>query len=333
MNYSFKKDTMIILTIIMMLASFAVYSYASPLNVTFNSSIGGTLIDNMNNIFEQKVAELSDGAIKLQVIPNGTLGTARELVESVQINTVNLAWAADSEINQIVGGMAWAWLPGLFSTYEEADKYYNSGWIYNELEKIANKGGIAFIASAENGFRIVCANTPIDSIDDLKGMKIRVPEQKQLVKFYELMGALPCTITATESFTAMQQGTVDGSDNTLQNLNNLGFFDIAKYFTILNYQYDSAKIIGNYDWWKSLTDEQRSIISEAASLAGASYRDGIRQKERELLELGASGGVTFIYPDEDFKAAIKNVANQMWENAREEYDASYIDRIINEFAQ
>lgn len=174
----------------------------------------------------------------------------------------------------------------------------------------------------------------VDSIDKMKGLKVRVPEQAPLVRFYSLCGSLPSTITASESFSAMQQGTVDGSDNTLVNLNNLGFFDIVDCITALNYQYSSAKICANKAWYDALSDAQREVIEQAAAEAGLLLRDWIRDNEAQLFEKAESMNITVVNPDEAFQAELKKAASVMWEEAYGDYPEEYhhyIDKMIETF--
>ncbi len=303
------------------------------LTFTYNIAISGELVDGHNKLFQEKVAELSGGKISMQIVPNGTLGSAREVVEAVQLNSVNVAWSADSETDQVVGGMAWAWLPYMITSYEEADKYYNWGWISEELDKIMAKAGIAGIARSENGFRVLGkrGGKPVSSMADMKGLKVRVPQLYQYVEFYKRCGAMPTTITASESFTALQQGTVDAADNTIWNLYNFGFNELLTSITLLHYQYESAKIIANQDWWNSLTDGQRKIIGEAAQIASNYYRDGIRSREAKIIEEARAKGMVFVEPDEAFAKELRKVGMSMWEDARAKVPAEYIDRVFKEF--
>lgn len=306
-----------------------------PLNISFNISVSGEMYDKMTSKFSEKCAELSDGAITVQVVAAGTLGSAREVVEACQLNSVNMIWAADSELDQVVGNLSWAWLPYTVINYEQADEYYNEGWIDEAIGQICEKAGIVCVAGSENGTRLMCTKgVVVDSIDKMNGLKVRVPEQAPLVRFYSLCGSLPSTITANESFSAMQQGTVDASDNTLVNLNNLGFFDISDGITALNYQYSSAKICANKDWWDGLSDAQRDVISEAATEAGLVLRTIIRDNETSLFETAEGMGISVVQPDEAFQSALKEAASTMWQEAYNDYPAEYhgyIDKMIETF--
>ena len=305
-----------------------------PLNITFNVAVSGEMYDEMIKKFTERCTELSGGAITVQPVANGTLGSAREVVEACQLNSVNMIWAADSELDQVVGNLSWAWLPYTVINYEQADEYYNDGWIDEAIAEICAEAGITCVAGSENGTRLMCTKGVIDSIDKMKGMKVRVPEQAPLVRFYTLCGALPSTITASESFSAMQQGTVDGSDNTLVNLNNLGFFDIIDGITALNYQYSSGKICANKAWYAGLSDAQREVIDAAAKDAGLLLRNWIRDNEADLFEKAESMGIEVVTPDEDFQAALREAASIMWEEAYADYPEEYhhyIDKMIETF--
>ena len=318
----------------LLFASTAVAAKAE-LTFTYNIAISGELVDSHNKLFQEKVAELSGGKIAMQIVPNGTMGGAREVVEAVQLNSVNMAWSSDSETDQVVGGMSWAWLPYMLTSYEEADKYYNWGWISDELDKIMAKAGIAGIARSENGFRVLGkrGGNPVKSMADMKGLKVRVPQLYQYVEFYKRCGAMPTTITASESFTALQQGTVDAADNTIWNLYNFGFNELLTSITMLHYQYESAKIIANLDWWNGLTAEQRKVIAEAAQIASNHYRDGIRGREAKIIEAAKAKGMVFVEPDAEFAKELRKVGMSMWEDARAKVPAEYIDRVFKEFGQ
>lgn len=307
----------------------------SPVTITFNVAVSGDMYDQMAAKFSDICNELSDGAISVQVVAAGTLGSAREVVEACQLNSVNMIWAADSELDQVVGNLSWAWLPYTVINYEQADEYYNEGWIDEAIGEICEKAGIVCVAGSENGTRLMCTKgVVVDSFDKMSGLKVRVPEQAPLVRFYELCGALPSTITASESFSAMQQGTVDASDNTLVNLNNLGFFDICDGITALNYQYSSAKICANKAWWDGLSDAQREVITTAATEAGLVLRTIIRENESTLFDTAKSMGITVAEPDEDFQNALREAASVMWEEAYNDFPAEYhgyIDKMIETF--
>ena len=96
----------------------------------------------MTNKFAERCKELSDGAITVQTVAAGTLGSAREVVEACQLNSVNMIWAADSELDQVVGNLSWAWLPYTVTNYEQADEYYNEGWIDEAIAEICAEAGI-----------------------------------------------------------------------------------------------------------------------------------------------------------------------------------------------
>lgn len=306
----------------------------APLNITFNVAVSGEMYDAMTNKFAERCKELSNGAITVQTVAAGTLGSAREVVEACQLNSVNMIWAADSELDQVVGNLSWAWLPYTVTNYEQADEFYNEGWIDEAIAEICSKAGIECVAGSENGTRLMCTKGVVDSFDKMQGLKVRVPEQAPLVRFYTLCGCMPSTITASESFSAMQQGTVDGSDNTLVNLNNLGFFDIVDCITALNYQYSSAKICANKAWYDALSDAQRAVIDEAAKEAGLVLRDWIRGNESDLFKKAEEMGITVVNPDEAFSAELKKAASVMWEEAYADYPEEYhvyIDKMIETF--
>lgn len=161
----------------------------APLNITFNVAVSGEMYDAMTNKFAERCKELSDGAITVQTVAAGTLGSAREVVEACQLNSVNMIWAADSELDQVVGNLSWAWLPYTVTNYEQADEYYNEGWIDEAIAEICAEAGITCVAGSENGTRLMCTKGVIvDSIADVDNGYGNVINVKRTVEEYELAG-------------------------------------------------------------------------------------------------------------------------------------------------
>ena len=111
------------------------------------------------------------------------------------LGTLDVGLISDMGIDSAIGHLGWAWLPFMLTSYDMVDQYYVNGWIGEELTKQMKAKGIIRLAATENGFR-QCANVkrPIRSIDDIKGMKIRVPQTKACRDFYNAIGAIPALI-------------------------------------------------------------------------------------------------------------------------------------------
>lgn len=309
-----------------------------PLVIRYTASSApppGTPSAQMQKKFIELVETKSGGTIKVDFLPGGSVvSTEREFVEAMQLGTIDIGTCSDMGIDSVIGGLGWAWLPYMITTYEDADKYYFNGWMNKEIERIMGEKGLVKIANIENDFRIVGnSKHPILTLEDLKGMKIRVPEIPELLRFYELSGALSVAIAASETLTALKQKTIDGIDNSVINLEALGTLSSIKYLTSLNHMYSAGSWIVNPNFWNNLTDEQRAILTECCKEAGDLHIKLAREASAKLL--GSEGEAKYGYevssvPDE-LDAELKKVARQVWEEYSPNYDPAMMKKVMETF--
>ncbi|MGI6686216.1 MAG: TRAP transporter substrate-binding protein [Bacillota bacterium] len=307
-------------------------SVTEEITFTLNISYSGGLYEDLMTDIANKVSELSDGRIKGRVIASGTMGSEREVGEAVQLGTLDMAYLSDNGAETLVGGLGWAFLPYMISSYEEADKYINSGWVRKEVWKSLEKANLIGIAACENGFRnFGSATAPVNNFADFKGQKVRVPEQADLLRFYELCGALPVGIAGSEVVTALEQKTIDAVDNSIYNFKANGYMDSLKYVTITNHQYTSNNIVVSRNFWESLSQEDQDIIRQAAEYACQNYTKTRREGEEQVIKEYKDKGYVFVEPSSEFQAELKKVARQIWDEFGSKYDAAIMERIVKEF--
>ena len=281
-----------------------------------------------------KLIELADkysgGSIKGTKIAGGSLGGEREETEMLQLGTLECAFVADMGVDSAIGGLGWAWLPFMLTDYDQVDEYYINGWINDELTKQYADNGLIRVAPTENCFR-ECGNVkrPINSMADMTGLKIRVPETQACQDFYTALGAIPAAIATSETLAALEQGTVDGVDNSIYNMKSMGVLEKIKYITMLNYMYSGASITCSEEFWNSMTANQQAAFQQAADEAGAFFRENMRADEQTILDQG-SFEVEEIDPSSDFYKQMKEKAVELW--AGYEYPSDIMDRINQDFS-
>lgn len=283
-----------------------------------------------------KLIELADkysgGSIKGTKIAGGSLGGEREETEMLQLGTLECAFVADMGVDSAIGGLGWAWLPFMLTDYDQVDEYYINGWINDELTKQYADNGLIRVAPTENCFR-ECGNVkrPINSMADMTGLKIRVPETQACQDFYTALGAIPAAIATSETLAALEQGTVDGVDNSIYNMKSMGVLEKIKYITMLNYMYSGASITCSEEFWNSMTANQQAAFKQAADEAGAFFRENMRADEQTILDQG-SFEVEEIDPSSDFYKQMKEKAVELWAGYASEYPSDIMDRINQDFS-
>ena len=243
--------------------------------------------------FAQLVEEKTEGRYTASIIAAGSLGTGSDMAQMLQMGTLDVLMSDDMTMDGVLdGALGFAWLPGLVADYEEADAYYNNGWIADKVAEIM----------AENG----------------------------LIRISSFCGALPVMISGSEVLNALQTGTVDGLDNAVFNYTNQGITDVITHITELNYCYSGGCFIAGSPFWDKLSDEDKAIFAECAQLASDEFTTFFREKTESMTQEGLeSGQWTVDQPSDDMKAAMQEISEEIWEESREKYGDEIMDVIIS----
>ena len=121
---------------------------------------------------------------------------------------------------------------------------------------------------AENGFRQLTNSVrPVHSVEDMKNLKLRVAGSNLLMKCYELWGADATNMNWSETYTALQQGTVDGQENPLANIWEVKMFEVQKYCSLTGHIYDPMPLVANLNWFNKLPRDYQAIVLKGAEMA------------------------------------------------------------------
>ncbi|HHV57151.1 MAG TPA: DctP family TRAP transporter solute-binding subunit [Firmicutes bacterium] len=259
--------------------------------------------------FSELVLQKTNGQIRIDTYPGGQLGGDRDMFEGLQMGTIE--FAIEGPIDSFLPITSVVNLAYLFNGPEHVYKFLDGPLgeqVFGGLEKM----GIHHLAEMENGWRLVTSNKPINSIADLKGMKIRVPESPVFRDAFTALGASPVPVAFTELYSALQQGVVDGQENPIFHIMTQRFYEVQKYVALTRHIYMNAPLLVSLKFWQQLTPEQQKAIEEAAMEATQYQRQVCQQKEKELLKELETKGVTITKPDlAPFREAVKPV-HEAW---------------------
>ena len=225
-------------------------------------------------------------------------------------------------------------LPYLFDSVEEADAKLD-GEAGEMLKDILSEYNLHCMGMAENGFRQLTNSVkPIQSVDDMKNMKIRVAGSNLLMKCYELWGADATNMNWSETYTALQQNTVEGQENPLPAIDAASVQEVQKYVSMWNANYDCLFFCINQELYDSLTAEQQAVVDECGQLAVQYEREINRADDENILERWQEkNGIEVLRYEEldidSFKKAVENVPewyiqelkNQGYDDAEDLIDA------------
>jgi tripartite ATP-independent transporter DctP family solute receptor len=238
------------------------------------------------------MAEKSGGKIELQVFPSSQLGTEREQTEQVDLGALECHSSGGAIQNYAPGLGAWS-LPFLFRGPEHYAAVMD-GPIGEEFKDMLLKNSnIRILALYPTGTRMFFTNgEPPTTLEDFRGIKIRVDDQPISAQIWRALGTNPVPIAFSELYTALQTGVVDAGENPPANIIRLKFYEVADNLVKTQHSLTTMAMMCNEPWWQGLPQEARDIIGESVEEVVPSRRQSAWDEEAaaldELEKLGMS---------------------------------------------
>jgi tripartite ATP-independent transporter DctP family solute receptor len=240
--------------------------------------------------FADEFARLTQGKYRINLFPSGSLGGEREMVESVQLGTLDLVVTSTGPVGNFVPETLITDIPFLFRDYDHARKTLDGPIGQDLLAKFPAKGIIA-LAWAENGFRHVTnSKRAVNAPEDLKGLKLRTMENQVHMTAFRALGASPAPMAFTELFTALQQGTVDGQENPIPVITSSKFGQVQKNLSLTGHVYSPALILASPQMFNGLPADVKKALQDAARVGAQAMRRKVNEVEATgVAELKAQG--------------------------------------------
>lgn len=266
--------------------------------------------------FAEIVNEKTDGRVTIEVYPSDQLGKQRESVEGCQLGTQDMVLTSTmvlSNFNKSIGVFD---MPFLFEDREAAFAAMD-GDVAKEIEANFENDGLVFLGWWENGFRhITNDDRPIEKPDDLKGLKIRVPESPVFIDTFTTLGAAATPIAFGELFSALQLNTVDGQENPASHVITQRFFEVQEHISLTNHFYTPEPLVMSKIVYDGLPEDVQVVLKEAGKEAGDYAREQARLAEEKYLKEIEEVGMIITQPDiKAFKEAVQPVYDK--------YEAEY----------
>ncbi len=246
--------------------------------------------------FGDEVKRLTDGRIEVQVFPNESLGKEVDLINGMQLGTVDMTITGESLQNWAPMAALLA-VPYAYKSIEHMDEVAG-GEIGEKIKaQIVEKAQIRPIAFFARGPRELTSNREIKSPDDLKGLKMRVPNVPLFVDVWKALGANPGPMAFSEVFTSLQNGTIEAQENPLALIRSANFNEVQKFVNLTDHVRSWIYLTISEATWKKMSEADKKAVMEAASIAQAYERELFNKSladDRAHLE---SKGMTFVEVD------------------------------------
>lgn len=267
--------------------------------------------------FEEYIeGELGD-KYDIQIFPSELLGSQNEMVQLTQTGAITFCVASNSLLETFSDNYTLFNLPYLFASPEAYHASMDDPNIVGPIFESTMQAGFEAVTWLDAGTRnFYTINTPTETPEDLRGLKIRVQQSPTNVRMMELLGGSATPMGFGDVYTALQSQMLDGAENNELALTDNGHGDICKYYSYTMHQMIPDILIGNLDFMEGLSEEERAIFDEGFQILNQTQRDAWETAVEEAKEKAENEqGVNFSYPDiTPFQEAVAPMHDEMLED-------------------
>jgi tripartite ATP-independent transporter DctP family solute receptor len=247
----------------------------------------------------QRIAKGSGGRMTLSIFPASQLGGDNDLLSQCRSGAVDFVQPAGLILASIlpltaINGMGFAF-PNYAKVWEAMDGELGS-YIATQIQAKVNL--VPMKRRWDLGFRqITNSEKPIQTPEDLAGMKLRIPGAPALVSLFKALGAYPVSMQFGEVYTSLQTKVVDGEENPLSVIDAGKLYEVQKYCAITNHVWDGYWICANQDSWSALPDDLKTIVAQAFDEVALLERADLESLDKSLQTQLQAKGMAFTTPD------------------------------------
>jgi len=298
-----KKLLATLATLGMLMAAPLASAAAIEIQVNNTMSEGGSESAGVKR-FADYLEEKAPGRFDVRPFLAGSLGGENAILELLNLGQTQLSITGGNWRQQYAPEYDAVTVPFAFSTWSDVDAYMESASGKALIKQAESRGGLKYFGTQHRGPRHMTANKVINSPDDLKGFRLRLPSLPVWLEVWAEIGAQPVAVPAPEIYLSMQTGQVDGHENSLSSPYTRRLWEVQDYIIKTSHVMFPWSWVASSRWWDSLEADDQALIAEAINVA----RKFGTERERELddfyLKALQAEGMTIIEPDvEPFRKA------------------------------
>jgi len=255
-----------------------------------------------------RLSEISDGKMHVDIYPSGQLGQERDLIELLQIGSLAMTKVSTAPLEAFVPEMKIFGIPYVFRDHGHCWKIYN-GPIGRKLLLAGEKYFLRGMCYYDAGSRsFYTKDRAVNSPADLDGLKIRVMKSNVAMQMVQALGGSPTPIPWGELYTSLQQGVVDGAENNPPSFYFSRHYEVCKYYILDEHTSVPDILLMSTVVWNSLSDEEQKWLQQAVDESVEYQKKVWKESSDESLQKVQEAGVELIYPDKTpFREAVKDM--------------------------
>lgn len=264
--------------------------------IVINISHSYTELDQVSvelNTAKENIEERTNGAVIVNLYPNNTFGNLVDGVEAVMADSPLLLMAAYSQWEDLYYDASALQCGFVFETGEEFLKVMETDLFQKIVDEMDKVNIHALNCAFVGGMRHVIGEKPYTTPEEIKGLKLRVPNSTTYLECFEAMGASPMGMAASEQLSALSAGTIDALDQSISLMYSTKSYELANQVTLLAQQPLADALFCSTTWWNSIPEEYREIIEEELHEAGLRYNEYSVENEDVMRAEMEAAGVEF----------------------------------------
>lgn len=264
--------------------------------------------------WQQLVAEKGDGSIEIVLYPDSQLGSKNELIDSMLLGepVVTLADGA-FYADYGVKDMGILFGPFLFDTWDQAWTLTESDWYKDQCKQLEGKRLKILASNWMYGERHIMTTKLVESPEDLKGVKVRVPSNQIQTEGFNVLGSTAVGLPLGDAYEALSTGTIEGVENPIATLYGRKFQEVAKYLLLDGHVKNFTTWVTGTQFFDSLTAEQQELLVSAAEEAGLYNNQLVQETEEKYLQEMKDVGVTVTEITDENLAKFKEASQAFYE--------------------
>lgn len=281
-----------------------------------------------STIAMQKLADdlEATGMFECTVHTNSSLGGELDILDQCQTGTCDIIYCSPTAatMNPKINVFD---LPFLFEDYDHVERVVTDEALFEEILGDFRNYGIVPMGAYENGLRVISTNKPINSLADMKGLKMRVPQAPISIAIFNALGANATPIAFNELYSALQQGVVDGQENGYPTFATNKYYEVNKYIAETFHMWSINVLFTSQKFMDKLTPEQQEIVTQLCKESATYQRTLYREMQDDCKQESIDNGVTITYPDmAEWKDATTSVYEDFYKE-NPDWGKNLVDKI------
>ena len=265
----------------------------------------GNIWNQTTERFAAAITERTEGKVTVSIAAGGTTGSWVEAIEALQIGTNDVVLESIGTLDRYDPLPGVEAFPYLIRDLDHFRAVYYGPVGEAFSDEVAERTGFKIVGAGYRGARKLSANRAVETVEDLAGVRLRVPPLRMYTRTWELLGASAVPMAATEIFTALQQGVIDGQENPLEFIHSFRFYEVQSHVMDTDHVIGAMTFIFDKARFDSFSPALQEILIEEGRNAMLWGTDQMIERENEYRDLLEAEGVTLVSPDlEPFREAL-----------------------------